>query len=127
MSSVIIEQLCRLALLQEGAAPAAGPDQGTAMLVQFLLPLVVLIALYYMMIGRPQQREQAQRQAMLNSLKKNDKVLTIGGAIGYVADISNDGKRVTVRFGEGTRIPFLRSSIQQVLKEDEETKTEPAK
>lgn len=97
------------------------------MLVQFMLPLVMLVTLYYLMIGRPQQKEQAKRQAMLGALKKNDRVLTIGGAIGVVADISGDGKKVTLKFGEGTRIPFLRSSIQQVLVDEEEAKPEAPK
>jgi preprotein translocase subunit YajC len=115
-------------LLAEGeAVPAAGPDPATAMLVQFMLPMVLLISLYYLMIGRPQQKEQAKRQGMLSALKKNDRVLTIGGAIGVVADISGDGKKVTLKFGEGTRIPFLRSSIQQVLVDEDETKPDAPK
>jgi preprotein translocase subunit YajC len=124
----IVGQMCA-GLLADAEVPAAAaaPDPGTAMLVQFMLPLVMLVTLYYLMIGRPQQKEQAKRQSMLSALKKNDKVLTIGGAIGLVADISSDGKRVTLKFGEGTRIPFLRSSIQQVLTDDEEAKPDAPK
>ncbi|MEM1062489.1 MAG: preprotein translocase subunit YajC, partial [Planctomycetota bacterium] len=59
--------------------------------------------------------EQKRRDAMLKALKKNDRVLTSGGMIGTVANLSADGKEVTVKFGENTRIPFLRSSIQSVL------------
>jgi preprotein translocase subunit YajC len=123
----IVGQMCAGLLADAEVPAAAAPDPGTAMLVQFMLPLVMLVTLYYLMIGRPQQKEQAKRQSMLSALKKNDKVLTIGGAIGLVADISSDGKRVTLKFGEGTRIPFLRSSIQQVLTDDEEAKPDAPK
>jgi len=53
-------------------------------------------------------------------LKKNDKVLTVGGIIGTIADLSNDGSRVTLKVDDGTRIKFTRSSIQGLYSENAE-------
>ncbi len=88
----------------------------------FLLPLIAIMFLWYFIILRPQRREQVKREEMLKSLKKNDRVVTIGGIIGTIANISPDGKEVTLKVDDNTRIRFLRSSIQGVL--NDETKGE---
>ena len=51
-------------------------------------------------------------------MKKNDRVVTAGGIIGSVANISVDGKEITLKVDDNTRIKFLRSSITQVLGEE---------
>ena len=88
-------------------------------------PLVLMLVLYYVMLILPQQKERKRRQELLNSLKKNDRVVTTSGMIGTVANVSQDGKEITLKFGETTRIPFLRSAIESVLRDESET--EPAK
>lgn len=85
-----------------------------------LIPFIALIPFYYLMVIRPQQKERAKRQELLNSLKKNDRVVTTSGMIGTVANVSQDGKEITLKFGDATRIPFLRSAIEVVLKDTPE-------
>ncbi|QDT46225.1 preprotein translocase subunit YajC [Symmachiella dynata] len=92
-------------------APAADAEQNP----YWWLPLVAIGVLFYFMMIRPQKREQAKRQSLLDSLKKNDKVVTIGGIIGTIAAISPDSDEVTVKVDENTRMRFRRSSIQQVV------------
>ena len=104
-------------------APADAPQTFFVQLVQGL-PFVFILVMFYVLLILPQRKEQSTRKRMLDSLKKNDKVITIGGAIGVVADISADGDRVTLKFGDNTRIPFLRSSIQRILTEETDTKNE---
>jgi preprotein translocase subunit YajC len=57
---------------------------------------------------------------MLSALKKNDRVVTIGGMIGTVANITPDGQEVTLKVDDNTRIRMIRSSIQRVLSGDGE-------
>ena len=78
-------------------------------------PLIIMVVFWYLLILRPQQAERAKRQEMLNALKKNDRVITTSGMIGTVALISQDGKEVTLKFGDSTRIPFLRTAIDSVI------------
>lgn len=85
------------------------------------MPLIAIAVLFYFMLIRPQQREQSKRQAMLSTLKKNDRVLTIGGMIGTVANISGDGEEVTLKVDDNTRIRVIRSSIQKILSGEEES------
>ncbi|TWU12820.1 preprotein translocase subunit YajC [Symmachiella macrocystis] len=93
-------------------APAADAEQQNP---YWWLPLVAIGVLFYFMMIRPQKREQSKRQSLLDSLKKNDKVVTIGGIIGTIAAISPDSDEVTVKVDENTRMRFRRSSIQQVV------------
>ena len=81
------------------------------------MPLVMFVVIFYVIMIRPQQKEQHERQQRLDALKKNDKVVTVGGIIGTVVDLSNDGKRVTLKVDDGTRIKFTKSSIQGLYDE----------
>lgn len=114
-----------LSLLQSAAgilaqdavpAPAAeGVPQGNPF--QPLGLLAVGGVLFYFMVMRPQQRQQQEREDVLGGLKKHDKVVTAGGIIGTITDLSNDGQQVTLKVDDGTRIKFLKSSIQRSLEE----------
>ncbi len=89
------------------------PAQGDNLLM--FAPLILIAVVFYLLLWKPQRKEQAARDAMLTALKKNDKVVTIGGIIGSVANISGDGQEVTLKVDDNTRIKFIRSSIQRVL------------
>ncbi len=86
--------------------------------IQFL-PLIVIGFLFYFILIRGPRREQQKRDDLLKSLKKNDRVVTIGGIIGTVANVSADGKEITLKVDDNSRIKFLRSSIQQVTNGNE--------
>ncbi len=61
------------------------------------------------MLYRPQKQEQQKRQRMLDSLKKGDKVVTIGGMFGVITAISE--KKVTLKLAEDVEVDFARSAI----------------
>lgn len=84
--------------------------------MQFM-PFIAIGLFFYFILLRPQQAEQRRKKELLASLKKNDKVVTTSGMIGTIADISSDGTRVTLRVDDNTRIKFLRSAIQEPLKD----------
>ncbi len=110
----------------EGVPAAAGDAAAKAPevnpMLQFL-PMVLIFVFFYFILMRPQQKEARRRQELLSNLKKNDKVVTAGGLIGTVADISADGSRVTLKVDDNTRIKFLRSSIQGLYEEKSEGDT----
>ncbi len=91
----------------------------------FPWPLIVIfIGLGYFIVFRPQQREKARRRELLGALKKNDRVVTIGGIIGTIANISQDGDEVTIKVDDNTRIRILRSSIQGPKKAESESESD---
>lgn len=81
-----------------------------------------MIALFYFFIIRPQARERQRRTEMLSQLKKNDKVVTIGGIIGVISSVHAETDEVVIRVDEtnNTKLRVLRSSIHQVITDEPE-------
>jgi preprotein translocase subunit YajC len=86
-------------------------------LMQFL-PLILIFVAFYFFLIRPQQKQQKKRQAMLASLKKGDKVVTIGGLHGSVVDLTEE--KVTLKVSDNTRLVFERSAVNAVLNREVE-------
>lgn len=99
-----------------GSQPGGG--QGGPGFDPFLILMLGMGVFLVMMIftsGRRQKREQRERQGMLEALKRNDKVQTIGGIIGTVAEVRNDEVVLKVDDAGHNKIRFARSAIQQVI------------
>ncbi len=75
-------------------------------------PLILIFVLFWFILIRPQQIQQRKRREMLASLKKNDKVITIGGIHGTITDIKDDD--ITLRVADKVEIKITRSGIGQV-------------
>ena len=89
------------------AAPA--PQGGFGMLI---FPIVLIAIMYFLMI-RPQMKRQKEHQAMLGKLTRGDEVLTSGGVAGVVTEIGDNF--VTVEVADNVRIRVQRSAISNVL------------
>jgi len=89
------------------ATPVRGPfsDYST-----FIFIAIMLVLFYFMLFRGPQKQKQQQKQ-MIQSLKKNDKVRTIGGIIGTVVDVKEDQVLLKVDESNNTKIWFLASAI----------------
>jgi preprotein translocase subunit YajC len=97
-------------------ATAPGPGQGgIGELIATFAPMLMLLGIFYFLVMRPQQLEQKRRQAELDRLKKDDEVVTIGGIIGTVVNMSEDRKEVTLKIADNTRVRVLRSAIQSLV------------
>lgn len=90
-----------------------------------LFPLALIFLLFYFLIMRPERRKQADHKSLLESLKKNDRVITIGGIYGVVANVQRDDDRVTLKIDEAnnTKIDVTFNSIARVLVENEVAET----
>jgi preprotein translocase subunit YajC len=76
-----------------------------------------MFVVFYFLLIRPQQKRQKERMAMLNALKKGDKVITIGGIHGTIVDLTED--RVTLKVSDNTRLVFERSSVNSVVTDED--------
>lgn len=94
--------------------------QGGSSLLNFL-PFVLIIFVFYFMIIRPQQKKQKERQKLLDSLKKGDKVVTVGGAHGTVVGLED--KTIVVQLAENVKVKYDRSAVAQITRESGEEKT----
>ncbi len=85
-----------------------------------IVVLVLMLALFYFVIYRPQKKQEKEAASMRDSIKAGDEVITIGGIIGRVVIVKDD--KVMIETGnDKTKITFLRSSIKSVENSDEET------
>lgn len=84
---------------------------------QAVLPILIMVVIFYFMLYRPQKKQQKKRQVLLDSLKKGQKVLTIGGIHGEIVTLSED--TAVLRVAEKVEMTFARSAIAQVLGKDQ--------
>ncbi|MEB3102035.1 preprotein translocase subunit YajC [Ferviditalea candida] len=78
-----------------------------------ILPFVLMFAVFYFLLIRPQQKKQKQRNAMLNSMKKGDKVITIGGLHGTITELVDD--TVVLKVNDSTKLTFDKSAINAIV------------
>ncbi len=94
---------------QEAASSPAPSAQAAPNVFAQLLPLLFIIAIFYFLLIRPQQQRQKTQQELWRSLKKGDRVVTIGGIHGVVAQVDED--EVVVEVAKDVRIRFSRTAI----------------
>jgi preprotein translocase subunit YajC len=82
-------------------------------------PIIVIFAIFYFLIIRPQQKREKDRRNMLSSLKEGDDILTIGGIYGRILNLKED--LVTLDVGDKIKIKVTRSAIGSVLKTTQKT------
>lgn len=80
-------------------------------------PIVVMIAIFYFLLYRPQKKQQSRRRAMLDSLKKGDQVITIGGIYGTIEELGD--KSLKLKIADGVVIEVVRSSVNANVTQQE--------
>ena len=90
-------------------AQPQGQGAGGGSMVSTLIMFGAIILIMYFLMIRPQQKRQKEHKAMLESIKKGDKVITNAGMHGTVTDV--DDKTYEVQVAENTKIRFEKSSI----------------
>lgn len=91
----------------------AAPSAGSAFAWNMGL-ILVLVIMFYVLLIRPQQKRFAEHKAMVDSMKKGDKVVTAGGLVGKISKLTND-EEVEIDLG-GTKVTAVRNTL--TLKED---------
>lgn len=82
----------------EGQSPWAG-----------LIPLVLMLGIFYFLLIAPMRRRQKQQQQMIDALKTGDRVVTSGGIYGTVVGIKDE--RLTLRIADQVKIEISKSSV----------------
>ncbi len=91
----------------------AVPREGGAGSSVFLVQMLLIFAIFYFLLLRPQAKERKRHEEMLRAVKKGDDIVTAGGIIGKIVHAEED--RLTVRTGDNTRITVDRSKVAAVL------------
>lgn len=81
------------------------------------LPLIIIFAIFYFLLIRPQQKKSKQHKQLLTDLKKGDKVVSSGGLHGVITGLSDDV--VTVEISPKVRVKITRGSIAGVIRKSD--------
>lgn len=103
------------------AQNAPGPFGGLG-----ILPFIAIIGMvFYFMVLRPENQKRANQDRMRKDLKKNDRIVTIGGIHGTVVNAPSEGDEITIKLDENspTRMRISRAAIQTVLTNKESSKS----
>ncbi len=104
------------------ATPAYAQAAGGAGAFGSFIPLILIFAIMYFLLIRPQQKKVKDHQAMVAALRRGDQVVTQGGLIGKVTKVKDDdANEIEVELAEGVKVRVVRNTVAQVL-----SKTEPA-
>lgn len=85
------------------------------------LPLILIFAIMYFLLIRPQQKKAKEHKAMIEAVRRGDQVITQGGLIGKVTKVKEEGE-VEVEIADGVKVRVIKATLTQVM-----SKTEPAK
>jgi len=89
-------------------------EQTGTQLVSMLIPFGLIILVFYFLIIRPQNKKQRETKEMLSAIKKNDRVVTIGGLRGTVHAIRDDA--IVLRVDDEVKIEFNKTAIASVIR-----------
>ncbi len=100
-------------------AQAAG---GAGSAFASFVPLILIFAIMYFLLIRPQQKKLKEHQAMVAARRRGDQVVTQGGIIGKVVKVKEDGSNeIEVEIADNVKVRIVKTTVTQVL-----SKTEPA-
>jgi len=95
--------------------PATPPNTPNTLFFGLILMMVV----FYIVLFRGKRKDETKKKEMLAAIKKNDRVMTIGGIIGVVVSTKDNEVLVKIDESSNTKVTFSRSAIQKVLTEEE--------
>ena len=93
--------------------PPGGAAGGGQSALTSLVPLIIMFAIFYFLLIRPQQKKAKEHKALLDALKKGDKVVTAGGMHGKVTAVEESV--VTLEVATGVNIKFNKGHIAAIV------------
>ena len=102
------------------ATPAFAQAAGGGSAFASFVPLILIFAIMYFLLIRPQQKKMKEHAAMVAALRRGDQVVTQGGPIAKVSKVKDENE-LEVELADGVKVRVVRNTIAQVL-----SKTEPA-
>lgn len=100
-------------LISDAFAQAAAPAQSDAGSLISLLPMIGILIIFYFLLIRPQSKRAKEHKQMVEALQRGDEVITNGGILGLVVNVSDD--YVIVEIAPGVEVTLLKSSVQTLL------------
>ena len=90
-----------------------GNPEGGANPLSMLVPVVGMLAIFYLLLIRPQQKRQKETQKMIDAIKKGDRVVTSSGIYGSVVGVKDN--IVVLKVAENVKIEMLKTAVSGVV------------
>ncbi len=100
-------------------AQAAGGGFGGG--IGGILPIVLIFAIMYFLMIRPQQKKMKEHKAMVAAVRRGDQVVTQGGIMGKVIKVKEDSNEIEVEIADGVKVRVIKHTLANVV-----SKTEPS-
>ena len=94
---------------------AQGQAQGSPF--GMFIPMIIIFAIFYFMLIRPQQRKEKERRAMIDAVKSGDKVMFSGGILGTVTNTKEN--TLVIKIADGVKVEVARGAVARVLDKGE--------
>ena len=91
---------------------------------QFMFAIILMIGVFYFVMYRSNSKTKQKRADLINNIKKNDKIMTIGGILGTVVSVKEREIVVKVDESTNTKMTFLKDAVRQVVQDDTELSVE---
>ena len=101
---------------------AGGGAQGAQGGMAALIPLILMFAIFYFLLIRPQQKKAKEHREMVDSLKKGDRVITTGGIYGHISNL--DDTTVTLEIADKVKIKVVKGNITALAQSSSVTHAE---
>jgi preprotein translocase subunit YajC len=101
---------------------SAGSESAPGNPIMSIIPFVAIIAIFYFLIIRPQNKKRKETEKMLSALKKGDKIVTIGGVHGVVQSVKES--TVIIKVDDNVKLEFSRSAVSNIQASAKEEKIE---
>jgi len=108
------------------SSPAFAQAAGAASqpsLFDTMLPLILIVVVFWFLILRPQNKKMKEHREMVNNVSRGDTVVTAGGLIGKVAKVKDENE-IEVDIAEGVRVRVVKSTLTDVRSKNEPVKTD---
>ena len=106
-------------------AQTASPG-GAADIISTMVPLVLIMAVFWFLLIRPQQKRAKEHAELVSNVRRGDNIVTSGGMIGKISKVIDDNE-VMVELAEGVKIKMIKSAISEVRVKGQPVKADDKK
>ncbi len=101
---------------------AQGATSGGDAFTSLIIPMILMIAIFYFLIIRPQQTRAKQHRELVDKVRRGDTVITSGGFVGRVTKVSDGSDEIEIELSESLRVRVVKGTLMDVRSKGEPVK-----
>lgn len=104
-------------LINNAFAQAAEGAAKQPSILESMLPIIMIVGVFYFLIIRPQSKKVKEHQALLSTVTKGDRIVTTGGIFGTIVKVDKDTNTILVEIAETVKIKIKQDAIAEIIKD----------